>query len=128
MFEKISVNHLQERVGFVIYLVFSILLAAMARAGFSLSPSIYLHASTAWHARSFLTDVFTCGLPLFNWALAFASLANFSLFIFTCFKPLALGQSTFYFVSLATVLVICGYAINLLMAYFLTSMLLTPSS
>jgi hypothetical protein len=88
-----------------IYFVFSLILAVTCWVGFSVSPAIYHGAASAWHGIGMLTDVCTCALPLFNWALACASLANIFLFVFTWFKPEVLDRKIFYITSLSTILI-----------------------
>jgi len=114
----------EEEMGFKMYFVFGLILGLTSWLGFHVQPTIYHGAASVWHSTGMLTDVWTCALPLFNWTLALASLANFSLFVFTWFKPWVLGQSTFYVASLVTILVMCGYIMNLLMAYAMTAKIL----
>ena len=114
----------EEVVGFKMYLIFSLILGLTSWLGFYVQPTIYHGAAAVWHATGMLTDAFTCGLPLLNRALALTSLANFSLFIFSWFKPWVLGQRTFYVASLLTLLVTCAYIMNLLMAYSITAAIL----
>jgi hypothetical protein len=111
--------------GYKIYFVFSLILGTTSWLGFSVQPTIYHGAAAVWHSCGMLTDVFTCGLPLLNWALAFASLANFALFGFTWFNPGVLGRKAFYVASLLTILIMSAYIMNLLMAYWMTAGLLS---
>lgn len=114
----------EERLRFKMYFVFSLILGLTSWFGFSVQPTIYHGAAATWHARNMLTDIWTCALPLFNWALTLASLANFFLFVFTRYKPWVLGPSSFYIASLLTILIMCGYILNLLMAYDMTAAIL----
>jgi len=114
----------EEWRSYKMYFVFSLILGLTSWLGFYVQHTIYHGAAAVWHSIPMLTDVFTCGLPLFNWALAFASLANFSLFVFTWFKPQILGRRTFYLASLFTIMIMSGYIMNLLMAYSMTASIL----
>jgi hypothetical protein len=118
---KLSAPPPDEWRDYKIYLVFSLILGLTSWLGFYVQPAIYHGAAAVWHSTGMLTDVFTCGLPLFNWGLALASLANFFLFSLACFKPGVLGRESFIVASLMTVLSLSGYIMNLLVAYSMTA-------
>jgi hypothetical protein len=114
----------EELVRSNMYFVFSLILGLTCCLGFSVSHTIYSHVAPVWHSYNMLTDVCTCALPLFNWALAVASLANFSLYVFTRLRLWVLGEKTFYVVAMLTILIACSYIVNLLMAFYMTAGLL----